>query len=1370
MPAWKNREAGRRGRREHEPRDEQYHDDSANRRSRAPSSAGRERPGDRIERLTRTATSLGNRSAAGSDGTELEAVASELDRLLSGRRGRGGDHDSAASRPERGERLEERQRLARRGASSKAGSKDNGRLDDVMGALERLDRKVETLASRPRDDEFGEPHRDYLDAPGLGAAYEDPYDRDYGEPLEDDTYDQVYDDAPESRYVYDEPETSASYASRAPRADSAPGAYKDLGRRIDALRKPQVEAFNMVRQEIGSLRDAIGGYSTVSQERVGKQNAELRRLANMVERLRVEQQDDRFAKDIRKEIAELKSLVGRTNVDGALKTLEHGYAHILQRLDELSRATIDPRVLRGVTARLNEIEDAFAVLPRGEHMLALEDRISDISERMEDLLHRHDHGQIEPLRVELRDVRAFVEQIDISGLVESIDDRMKFVSGRLDDLEILAREQRGLDTRITAMEERLPDADMLDRLQGRLEDIVGMMSDERASPLNPEKYGAVGSKLEEIVGRLDRMEKIQPQADADAFLALEERLSAISGKIDAMDKKANKPKPVLDAAAIMAAGSGGDGKAFAELQARIADLSKQLERPADSVTTADLDTLRAEIGEMRKSVAAPSSTEALEKRISDLAEAVGRGGAGLDDTRLDQLGTKVAALATQLEKASQRGEELDHVTTALARIEEGLKTTRDDVVSIAQSAATEALGEHPSARSPEYDAAIDGLQSDLRRLLDAAEGAEERTLNTFNGVQSVLSTLTDRLERLEKMGGAPAEVAGDADSREAGFFGRSLNRIRQPEADADRPADRVRDRKADFIAAARRAAQAASEEAAMLDVSADAPISAQADGETRGSERAGWLRNVLKRGKSRPEENEMPVVEEPQVSIEPETTQKDSEELLAGDRPAPEEKGSGGRRRALVFAAAAVVLTIGALQVFKLVGTTGEAPGDQDQLAVSLPETTGESAGESVDVSPEAPLMANSDTGVDLPETDGQPDIADLAAMDQGTPSVGDPIEDLAGVTSPVVPSAGREDLGSSAAPAPIASAPSPSLADAGQDATNSDSLAFAPPAGVASSFGEDVPLPNNGDLQPTPGALPASVVANLPPEEVGPMALRSAAASGNAAAAFLVGVKYTEGSSVPANLGEAAKWYRKAAEQGLAPAQYRLASLYEKGRGVERDAQLAREWYLKAAEAGNAKAMHNLAVLYAEGADGSPDFTEAAKWFESAANFGVKDSLFNLGILYARGLGVEKDLVASYKWFAIAAEQGDRDAAKKRDDVANMMEQDTLAAARLAVETFQLKTPDPAANKVNTEPGWASAASLSTNASAVLDDVVDYEGMVRKAQSTLNALGFDTGVPDGQMGPRTRSAIRAFQRSLGRAETGEVDADLIRDLESQSI
>ncbi|MBF8223860.1 lytic murein transglycosylase [Halomonas sp. 328] len=45
--------------------------------------------------------------------------------------------------------------------------------------------------------------------------------------------------------------------------------------------------------------------------------------------------------------------------------------------------------------------------------------------------------------------------------------------------------------------------------------------------------------------------------------------------------------------------------------------------------------------------------------------------------------------------------------------------------------------------------------------------------------------------------------------------------------------------------------------------------------------------------------------------------------------------------------------------------------------------------------------------------------------------------------------------------------------------------------------------------------------------------------------------------------------------------------------------------------------------------------------------------------------------------------------------------------------------------------------------------------GQVRDLQERLNARGFDTGTPDGILGPNTRRGLRAFQRSIGEAADG---------------
>ena len=183
----------------------------------------------------------------------------------------------------------------------------------------------------------------------------------------------------------------------------------------------------------------------------------------------------------------------------------------------------------------------------------------------------------------------------------------------------------------------------------------------------------------------------------------------------------------------------------------------------------------------------------------------------------------------------------------------------------------------------------------------------------------------------------------------------------------------------------------------------------------------------------------------------------------------------------------------------------------------------------------------------------------------------------------------------------------------------------------------------------------------------------------------------------MPANLEVATQWFERAARQGLAPALYRLGSHYEKGQGVKKDLDKARQLYLQAADKGNAKAIHNLAVLYAEGIDGKPDYRTASQWFRKAADRGIADSQYNLGILYARGIGVDQNLAESYKWFALAAQQGDQDANKKRDDVAGRLDQQSLVAARLAVQTWAVDPPpDDAMNVKAPAGGWDRATAAA--------------------------------------------------------------------------
>ena len=294
-----------------------------------------------------------------------------------------------------------------------------------------------------------------------------------------------------------------------------------------------------------------------------------------------------------------------------------------------------------------------------------------------------------------------------------------------------------------------------------------------------------------------------------------------------------------------------------------------------------------------------------------------------------------------------------------------------------------------------------------------------------------------------------------------------------------------------------------------------------------------------------------------------------------------------------------------------------------------------------------------------------------------------------------IKPAAPEQVTPSMTSPTPIGKQ---SLNNAAPAATNSGGTASVdiPPA--------PAPAPSSDVTGALSGASRARLgVVQVPPSEklpdgIGGPSLRTAAMKGDATAAYEIAVRFAEGKGVAANYDEAAKWYDRAAQAGVVPATFRLGTLYEKGLGVKKDADIARRYYTQAAERGNAKAMHNLAVLDADGGGRGANYKSAAQWFRKAADRGVADSQFNLGILYARGIGVEQNLAESYKWFTLAAAQGDADAAGKRDDVAKRLDPQSLAAAKLAIQTFSTEPqPDDAVNVVTPAGGWDSGSQAST-------------------------------------------------------------------------
>ena len=245
---------------------------------------------------------------------------------------------------------------------------------------------------------------------------------------------------------------------------------------------------------------------------------------------------------------------------------------------------------------------------------------------------------------------------------------------------------------------------------------------------------------------------------------------------------------------------------------------------------------------------------------------------------------------------------------------------------------------------------------------------------------------------------------------------------------------------------------------------------------------------------------------------------------------------------------------------------------------------------------------------------------------------------------------------------------------------------------------------------------------AEMPPEEIGNQALRTAAHSGNTSAQFIVATRFLDGNGVEADVTSAARWYQKAANGGLAPAQYRLATLFERGRGVPKDAATAFVWYKRAAEQGNVKSMHNVAVLAAGNEIGAPNYELAYKWFLAASQHGLKDSQFNLALLYERGLGTQKNVEEALFWYMIASGNKDADAAKRVTALSAAMPPDTV---KVVSQKAQSWTPEQAVDEANVvnikDPSWQDGHALLEGANRNLAQAYVQSSQMRAAaQQTL--------------------------------------------------
>ncbi len=856
---------------------------------------------------------------------------------------------------------------------------------------------------------------------------------------------------------------------------------------------------------------------------------------------------------LRDDVARLEQRMAETALEAAAGDESH--ASLIHRIDELTAEAPRDRAL------LNEIRHELEVLGTTAAGTAREatllDRIDDLVRHLPDvdaateglareatLLTRFDElsrrlpdrGKLDALGEEVASLRWLLESDDSPQAVARLEMRVSELA-RTIETTLRARHStseaiavgmassladiRGALEDIVASQGRGPDMAAIPGLAANLADIrstvESMVANRTASP-DGATIAGLAAGMEEIRQILDARDAADHQREEMALGRLEGRLDDIAGRLDGALSRI----PAQDLV---------EG-----LHARLERLATAIE--GLNIHAADpgaLDEIRTEIATIRRDIAErePPRFDDLESQIHDLAarmEAASRPEA--DAGQLAELETRIDAVAAELDRAAPRTEALKHLEENLLRLQAGLSDGRQESVEAARTAARDAVREF-ATRNADHEL-LEALRHDLDQISKVVGDTSERTGETIESLHGALATVVERLGRLEGETDASEAVtavaatgtfgAGPALSRDApppvdppirpSHDDRAERRkgesrevksdlaaLRELAASAADPDRKPTDRRADFIAAARRAAQAAVAEAD----SASEPPDREAEQKVSPFARIGHaIRN---------------------------------------------------RKKPLLLAAAAIVLALGALQVF---GPRSQAPKTTaavKPVAIERP------------VAAQRPAVHGEDAA-------GAPTVprVDEAAL-VAPPANARTAMELAHVTtiddrfSNVFAGGDKSGAGETATHAVSATIPQdPKLPLVGSDRLRAAAAAGDPAAAfeIANRFAEGHDV--SKDL---------SIAASW---------YQHAAEAGLAVAQYRLGSLYERGQGVEKDLGKAVNWYQRAADQGNVGAMHNLAVLMSEGVGDGPDNQKALEWFLAAANYGVKDSQYNLGVIYARG------------------------------------------------------------------------------------------------------------------------------------------------------------------------------------------
>lgn len=1098
-------------------------------------------------------------------------------------------------------------------------------------------------------------------------------------------------------------------------------------------------------REISGLRNEMRGIRSLAEQQRPSDDVreDIARLADSIQHLG--QVRAPGADGLRVEFEELRSLMDGLAREDSVRHMESRWEQIEERLEDADPAALRDELVR-LADRLDDIKAHLGKMGDNRAIHALEDKLVTLAAALE-----HIGAHIDPSERRLTEQFAGID-MRLDEITRAIAAGSRAVANSPDNTTFQRIEDRitGLARQIELLaQHQHPQEDPASELGERIESLAARIEELTAE----QAANRLEERLDHLSQLLERAQMPVPQPELTSYLA------DISRKIDALD--------------------------HGEVNDRLADRLDLLARRIEEIDVPETSPARIDDSVLRH----------FEQRLNAVVDRLEETNAtpASDNASLRGLEEQIAHLSALISSPAADSASGTQFAGRISALEDYMATSDEYIIEAARQAA-ETVMETYARQAPAQGgstadvAALSALSDHLRHLEDFSRHSEERTHRTFEALHDTLVQIATRLDQLGESGqplahepsAGPRAPLQPQPAAQPSMVQNVAQKAFAEGAAAIETAP-VKREAATTVQVDTLLSEAPMIEATRPEKKAEKPsllagLSKRLlPGQKKDVQAASGRRHIDKAPSIDPTEG-MPSEAENEL-LEPGSGAPDVRKILervrasqANQRGEVAGTGDADADRADYIAAARRAAQAAALEMEHSPRTTSTMPTDADGkasafaryrrpilmavgaillAAMALPLVNTLTRGEK---SPPA-ITAPADENSMAPATDDK----ETAAQSASVPAA--PAEDqLAEAPKPAEPTITSEATSPAAATlverAQLDDGAPQTLTPAGtEQAEQTDGFAPAPQAALPEDAVVSAPQQGETAAQPATPQTAEIVV----PAEITPPSLSLAAKQGDPLALFEIGSRYTDGRGVPGDFAEAAKWYRLSADKGFAPAQYRLANLLEKGTGVPRDIAAAKALYQQAADAGNASAMHNLAVLYASGSDGAQDYAKAAEWFGRAADLGVSDSQFNLAILFARGNGVPQDLEASYKWFALVAKEGDKDAAQKRDEVANAMKPDQLERARAQVDLWKAKPLDVDANSANTPDEWVGKGLKTAS--------VDMKKAIRNIQAILGKNGFDAGTPDGVMGAKTVSAIKAFQTSIGQEPTGQITDKLVNEL-----